>query len=282
MQLGRLADRRTCAAGTFSLRLTASARSATSARWCASSESRSSSALSRTSAVCCCPLGRFRCLWRYMRSSAMRKASVSAEASAGISTAPYEQLTAKPSPSSVSASAARSITLPEPARSSRRDAELVAAEAIRGTEGSRRKSQTAGDAAQPGVARSVAERVVVGLEAVQVEDDERSRVRSGECAPRSAKNRLRFPRPVSGSVSASSRLAANRATRSRNVRAARTITAAIVAAERTTAKVLIRTKWSYTSTTSPAPANTVRTAMPPSCRRVRPRACGSAARRSRR
>ena len=179
---------------------------------------------------------RCRCLWRYMRSSAMLQrvrepARLRGHQHRAVRAADGEAF------AFLGQRCRRLVRRSLRARRSRRgqDAELVAAEPVGGPSpsiaapsGPRRGQQR--------VARGVAERVVVRLEAVQVEDHERGRRgRPPSARSASATKRLRLPSPVSASVIASSRLAASRCTRSRNVSTARTITAAIVAEESATA-----------------------------------------------
>ena len=93
---------------------------------------------------------------------------------------------------------------------------------------------------EDGIAGGVAERVVVGLEAVEVEDDERGRIGDAASAPRGRRGTCGGCRAVSASVSASSRLASSSRTRSRNVSTARTITMPIAADARAMATALMR------------------------------------------
>ena len=147
------------------------ARSATPVEW--SSRSGSRSAITRTSRSRAWPREppRRRRLRAYMRASASRSASVASPASSGSTTRPCDAVTEKPSPCSLSAPTARATS---GASSSQRafdeQAELVAAEPVGApADGGQRGRQ----AAQQRVPGRVAERVVVVLEAVEVEEDER-------------------------------------------------------------------------------------------------------------
>ena len=102
----------------------------------------------------------------------MLSASVEVCASSGMETKPYELVTEKPSPL-----LAQRLRDPQRHaclihRAHREHAELVAAEAVGGVAGADRVGEPSAEAGQQRVARGMPERVVVGLEAVEIEQDE--------------------------------------------------------------------------------------------------------------
>ena len=165
----------TSASGSPRRRATASARSATSLECGSRSGWRSDSARQSTSLVWLVADGRPPCLWAYIRWSASRSAASAESASSGTRTEPNEQPTANPSPRSVSAAPAFAIVAADITVARRGDdAELVAAEAVRLAAScpSTARSQRRAEPREQRVAGRVAERVVVLLEAVEVEDAE--------------------------------------------------------------------------------------------------------------
>ena len=113
----------------------------------------------------------------YMRWSAIRSASATSLASAGSSIAPYEQPISKPSPRSDSAAAAAttsgSIGRPAGSSSAQNSSPPMRNACAAALE---ERGEAAAEADQQRIARRVPERVVVVLEAVEVEEHEHERV----------------------------------------------------------------------------------------------------------
>ena len=186
----------------------ATARSATLSRCAPSSGSRSCSVRSRTFDV-----------WRsaepvrvpfcaYMRRSTRRSAVVRLTAprpaAARRRGAGDRERLAVLAQSARAAAASRSSAVARVERGEH--AELVAAEPVGAAVRLRRPSASfAAETGEQGVARRMAEGVVVALEAVEVEEREQLLARSACRAPRRGRriSARRLPRPVSGSVSAS-------------------------------------------------------------------------------
>ena len=112
----------------------------------------------------------------------------------------------------------------------------------------------------------MAEGVVVLLEAVEVEEEQRARgaarVESSSWSSRSIRRLRRFFSPVSESVRASMWVWASVRWFSRNASAIRASASSSAHAARLTATAFTRSKWSYTSSstaTSPHPAGTATT-----------------------
>ena len=176
----------------------------------------------------------------YMRWSAIRSASATSAASSGSSIAPYEQPISKPSPCSDSAAAAPMIErLGRPRRPACSSAQNSSPPMRKADAAPAQEAREA--AAEPHeqrVAGGVAERVVVVLEAVEVEEHEHERlaaVARGSSRSSTRASARRLPRPVSASVCASSREARSIATLSRKVSIVRAITASSEAAASPTA-----------------------------------------------
>ena len=147
---------------------------ATPLRCAPSSGSRSRRTRTSTSCVWRCAELERRPFAAYMRVSAARSAAVGI-VGLGRQDAPRprRRVMRKPSPCSLSAAPATASTPSTRSRSAGDEhAELVAAEAERPALRRDRRGEAAGQPAQQQVARGMAEAVVVGLEAVEVEDRE--------------------------------------------------------------------------------------------------------------
>ena len=190
----------------------------------------------------------------YMRRSAVRRASAGSQSGRSSTALPSAALIVEAVAVLAEGRAARRRDLVVAAGGEH--AELVAAHPVGAAVAVDGRGQRPAEAREQGVARGMAVGVVVGLEAVEVEEHEQQRplgrdaAQPGSRGPRPRRRRL--PRPVSSSVCASPRLVPSRLMCSPSVSQSRTPATASVAKASTTAMSLARWKWSTSSRTSAA------------------------------